>query len=333
MSRLWPEISPSNNFAEDNTIKGLVARKLQMQASKFGIVTALPKEFAAMRVMFEESSEYPVAADPNDYVLGTIPARDGSGVHLVALTLLKAMGNNSAAAAAAHLLRSFPNIEDVLMVGIAGGIPLPNNPEEHLRLGDVVVSNQSGVIQYDNLQKGLDTIKLRDVPTKPSARMTGRAGMLEADRLSGHYPWEQYLSRGEHLENGRRPSEETDQLYLWKEGKPQLTVHPNDASRKKNRPKIHYGRIGAANTLLKDPELRDQLHRDLRLIAVEMEGSGIADATWNAGQQYLLVRGICDYCDPKKNDIWQGYAAVAAASYARALIESIPVEGQEPDSK
>jgi len=54
-----------------------------------------------------------------------------------------------------------------------------------------------------------------------------------------------------------------------------------------------------------------------------MEGSGIADAAWTAGQQYFIVRGICDYCDEKKNDIWQGYAAVVAAAYTRALISSI----------
>ena len=54
-----------------------------------------------------------------------------------------------------------------------------------------------------------------------------------------------------------------------------------------------------------------------------MEGSGIADATWTAGQHYLVVRGICDYCDEMKDDQWQGYAALAAAAYARAIISRI----------
>jgi len=38
----------------------------------------------------------------------------------------------------------------------------------------------------------------------------------------------------------------------------------------------------------------------------------------------LVVRGICDYCDDNKNDLWQGYAAVVAAAYTRALLELIP---------
>jgi len=39
--------------------------------------------------------------------------------------------------------------------------------------------------------------------------------------------------------------------------------------------------------------------------AVEMEGSGVADATWSHGVGYLVVRGVCDYCDANKNDQWQ----------------------------
>jgi hypothetical protein len=57
---------------------------------------------------------------------------------------------------------------------------------------------------------------------------------------------------------------------------------------------------------------------------VEMEGFGIAEATWNLGRGYLVVRGICDYCDSHKNDVWQGYAAVVAAAYARAVLEELP---------
>jgi len=53
-----------------------------------------------------------------------------------------------------------------------------------------------------------------------------------------------------------------------------------------------------------------------------MEGSGIADATWNFEVGYLIIRGICDYCDENKNDIWQKYASIAASVYTRALLEN-----------
>jgi nucleoside phosphorylase len=60
-----------------------------------------------------------------------------------------------------------------------------------------------------------------------------------------------------------------------------------------------------------------------------MEGSGIADATWNAGQHYLVIRGICDYCDGKKDGVWQGYAAAVAAAYARAVIAAVNPESYQ----
>ena len=56
-----------------------------------------------------------------------------------------------------------------------------------------------------------------------------------------------------------------------------------------------------------------------------MESSGVADATWNHEIGYLVVRGICNYCDSNKGDDWQAYAAAVAAAYTRALLESMPV--------
>ena len=84
------------------------------------------------------------------------------------------------------------------------------------------------------------------------------------------------------------------------------------------------GPIASANTLLKDPTKRDALRDQFGARAVEMEGSGIADATWTHGIGYLVVRGICDYCDATKNDTWQMYAAMAAAAYVLALLEAMP---------
>lgn len=69
---------------------------------------------------------------------------------------------------------------------------------------------------------------------------------------------------------------------------------------------------------------REYLRTHFGALAVEMEASGIADATWDNEVAYLVVRGICDYCDQNKNDTWQEYAALAAASYTRALIEKLP---------
>src|SRR5262249_54851996 len=48
------------------------------------------------------------------------------------------------------------------------------------------------------------------------------------------------------------------------------------------------------------------------------------DAAW-VGELpgYIVVRGVCDYCDGEKGNVWQGYAAVAAAAYTRALLGQV----------
>ena len=280
--------------------------------------------------MLDESQPYSIDGDPNDYLIGSIPSVEDSGTHRVVVTLLKKTGNNSAAAAASHLVRSFPTVTHVLMVGIAGGVPKPDNVEKHVRLGDVVVSIESGVVQYDNRKLAAGKLEIRDTSQPPSAALVGKVKFLEAERIAGRRPWEAHFGRAHKLEGAARPPPNTDRLFAAHDPSMRLR-HPKDPLRRRDYPKLHYGRIGSANTLLKDPNARDALSNDLNLRAFEMEGSGITDGTWIAGRSYILVRAVSDYCDLHKNDvwqgyfdIWQGYAAVAAAAYARALIESFP---------
>ncbi|MGA9189461.1 MAG: phosphorylase, partial [Methanosarcina sp.] len=120
-----------------------------------------------------------------------------------------------------------------------------------------------------------------------------------------------------------RPSDDKDILYD-SDNQDEAIPHPKDPKRIKDQPRVFTGPIASANILQKDPNARDKLREKFKVKAIEMEASGIADATWNHEAGYLVVRGICDYCDSHKNDDWQQYAAVVAAAYTRALIGSMP---------
>ncbi|MCC9705941.1 hypothetical protein E4N62_12180 [Streptomyces sp. MNU76] len=295
-----------------------------LSPSVFGVVTALPKEFAAMRAVLDESQIVEVKDDPNDYAVGTVTALDGSGTHRVVVTLQKKPANNSAAIAASHLLGSFRDIKYVLMVGIAGGVPHPRHPDKHVRLGDIVVSNHFGVVQYDNVKLAEGAVEIRDSSSSPSSALIGKANLLESEKDLGSFPWEQHIAHAlVRLPGAVRPDASTDRLYTSSQPA-RIIRHPRDPNRRVGHPRVHFGRIASANVLLKDPRIRDALRDRLDVRAVEMEGSGVADGSWTAGQGYLVIRGICDYCDPYKNDTWQAYAAVVAAAYARALIEFFP---------
>ncbi len=120
------------------------------------------------------------------------------------------------------------------------------------------------------------------------------------------------------------PPAHTDVFHATVEGN-EPGRHPADPLRVEGRPRIFHGPIASANVLLKNPARRDALRDQFNVKAVEMEGSGIADVTWDRLLGYLVVCGVCDYCDSAKGDEWQHYAAAVAAAYTRALLEIVPV--------
>lgn len=286
------------------------------------VITALPIEYSVVEAMLVHKKPYIVQGRGagRQYLLGDIPAAN-HGKHRVVLSMADA-GNNIAASRATLLLEHFPNVAVVIMVGIAGGIPHPTKASEHVRLGDVVVANQKGIIQYDLVKESVSEVADRFPPRPPSASLLDGVRLLQAGELKGRRPWNKHFARAKQLEDVARPPQSSDVLHSTQD--PELVLsHPSDPKRVDNQPRIFVGPIASSNTLLKNPVRRDALRDQYGVRAVEMEGSGIADATWNHDIGYLVVRGICDYCDSYKNDIWHGYAAVAAAAYTRALLESI----------
>jgi hypothetical protein len=79
--------------------------------------------------------------------------------------------------------------------------------------------------------------------------------------------------------------------------------------------------IGSGDVLLRDERRRDELAERHGILAVEMEGSGVAASARLRGVQWFMVRGISDYCENTgKDDVWHRYAAMMAATYVRTLL-------------
>lgn len=324
LAELETEVERSAEAASMQAIRDSVVRDApKNHGPTFGILTALPKEFAAVRLMLDTAEEWTAPGDGagRRFLIGTINTRSGHA-HSLAVALLPDMGNNSASASATLLLTHFPNVRHIVMCGIAGGVPRPGVSEDDVRLGDIIVSNKQGVIQYDLVKEGADgLIEHRHPPRAPSAELLEAVRHLETEELLQTYPWESHLSRGARMKHGTRPQDELD-------AQGSKVDYPADTERRPGLPRVFVGPIAAANVLLKNPQKREYLRDHFKVKAIEMEGSGVADATWVSGRAgFLVIRGVCDYCDEKKGDLWQGAAAVAAAAYLRALVESIPVDG------
>ena len=197
--------------------------------------------------------------------------------------------------------------------------PNPAKAEDHVRLGDIVVSGKGGVAKYDFVKEHRDRIEPQHAPRAPSASLLSAARRLAASALEGVRRWEDHLERAVPL-GAPRPSSETDRLA--DAGDPsKWLAHPEDADRRPGRPRVFHGTIGAADRLQRSAIHRDKLRDQFGVRAIEMEGAGVAEAAWLLECSFFIIRGICDYCDTNKSDVWQSYAAVVAAAYARALLE------------
>lgn len=289
-----------------------------------GIVTALQLEFEAVRRAFPGAvltKKRDEAIGLRNYLHVAVPA-DGGGVHEV--VFVKAgMGNNKATAAAKQLLNDYKSVRDVIMVGIAAGVPDLSNAKRDVRLGDVVISDEKGVIKYD-MKKTTSSGDVRNhEPRPPSSDWLSAAQALASEKDTRSSVLADISAQcGEGNIVRPRKDELLDEADPTKR---MPAKRPRDADRTKGQPRFFFGPIGSADTVMKSAKARDEIADATGVMAVEMEGSGVAEVTWQGTRGYLIVRGICDYANDAKNKEWQPYAATAAAAFVRRMIESMPL--------
>ena len=265
------------------------------------VLTALACELAAVTAVLRQAR--PVvdgpSGDPNLYLAGELPSRDPGAVHHVVTTVLPHDGNRSAAVVATDVLRSFPTIRCVIFSGIAGGVPVSPEPGGDVRLGDVLVA-VDGIVDYDHTWTVNGEEQVRRHLQGLSVDMLRAAQELRAAYPDAGVPLQQELDR---VTDPRfaRPGEQA-------------------ASRGPGVPGVHFGAIGSAERLLRDAARRDQLARRYGIRGVEMEASGLAVGANLRGVPWFVVRGVADYCDDRKNDVWDDYASLTSAAFVAVLL-------------
>ncbi|KAL2869756.1 uncharacterized protein BJX67DRAFT_320949 [Aspergillus lucknowensis] len=308
-------------------------------------ICALPLELAAACAMLDECHDpLPLERDSRDnntYFLGRI------GTHNVAIVCLPygVTGTVSAARVVNQMLATFRHIKFGLMIGIGGGAP----SERHdIRLGDVVVGKPTGllggVVQYDfgkTVQKG--RFERTGMLNKPSEILLTAMSNLQARHfMEGHHidsTIQRMLNTYPPMRSQyTRPGMESDRLYQADYEHPdgEQTCSACDMEKLMRRqprpsdtaqPYVHYGLIASGDQVVRHGGMRDQLRKELDVLCFEMEAAGLMDSF-----PCLVIRGISDYADSHKNDCWQGYAAAAAAAYAKELMQVIPAAHRDDPS-
>lgn len=303
---------------------------------QIGWICALPIEAAAAAEMLDE--EFGIldeqdAADTNTYTLGRI------GKHHVVIACLPGgqYGITSATTVANNMIRTFSKSLRVgLMVGIGGGIP---SAAHDIRLGDVVISYPQGtcggVIQYDmgKVVAGGEFERTGSLNSPPRALLTA-VSAIRAAELRDEPRYLEYIQSviGRNARTRKhlgRPAAQCDRLFQSKH------EHPANANscdgcpaeweetrseRGDSHPQPHYGIIASGTLVIKHGETREQLRATTGALCFEMEAAGLM-----LDFPCIVIRGVCDYADSHKNKQWQGYAALAAASYTKELLGYVPV--------
>jgi len=100
---------------------------------------------------------------------------------------------------------------------------------------------------------------------------------------------------------------------------------------KNKLPSIHTGIVASGEKVIADTQTIPELQSNWsKLIGVEMESYGAALAAYKAESRprFLMVKSICDWANPDKNDKWQDYAADVAAVFVINLLKSKPFISQ-----
>ena len=99
-----------------------------------------------------------------------------------------------------------------------------------------------------------------------------------------------------------------------------------ESSRPTNELNVHVGPVATGSMVLEDPQMVAMIqsqHRDT--LGVEMEAYGVAAAASISSAhppKVVIMKSVCDFADPMKNDQWQEYAAYTSSQLALRLIEN-----------
>ncbi|KAL3449674.1 nucleoside phosphorylase domain-containing protein [Aspergillus insuetus] len=238
------------------------------------------------------------------------------------------------------MFRTFNNIRFGLLVGIDGGAADapgsydPGNSTTDILLGDVVVSkpegNYGGVLQYDKGKQGPSGFKIESHINSPPdhlisaidqlsryhgfKRGTMAEFIMEAQSKLEALGMSYYHFPGRHHDilfksEYNHPNEDEEHCRSCDSAQVARTLAP------RNDPLVHHGLIASGNTGCWDADMRDTMRRDHNAICFDME-----EATLMNNFPCLAIRGISDYADSHKNKLWQPYAALTAAAYAKDLL-------------
>jgi len=277
--------------AEDKDyLKSIIESKMNHCAPSdyrydIAIITALPHtELEAVLALPCNWTSKCLSDDCNVYYTGEIQLSNGSKKTIVS-TSCPRMGMASAASITMKLCLKF-NPEYLIMTGILAGI------KDKVRIGDIIVADPcwdwgSGKL---TIKDGEITFLSSPYQIQLDSKIQAIIRKISVERT--------YL----------------DKIYCdWKE-----------TSRPSHDLNVHVGPVATGAVVLEDPNTVDLILKQNRdTIGIEMESYAVAASAKvsnNNPPKTIIMKSVCDFADPLKDNKWQKYAAYTSASFAYNII-------------
>ena len=318
------------------------ARNCELNCSDYHVAWICPVadiELLPARLMLDEehpTPPYDTHYDENTYICGAI----NSHAVVIGTCPQGETGNVNAGRLTGSMFKTFPNIRMAVLVGIGGGIPSPEvsrDSLENVHLGDVVVgwpgNSEPACVYHDRGRRKADgQFEMVGTMQNPDWRLTSALSVLASDSELGLNKFDDHLARLQQSRAKRKfahPGLEYDKLFkatychngsygskCTSCDQSELVQRPQRSEEQKHTLVFHRGRIASSNAVIQDGKLRDEIRaRCGGPLCVEMEAAGV-----DINRRCLVIRGISDYADTHRNDVWKSYAAGNAAAFARELI-------------
>lgn len=253
------------------------------------LLTALPVELQASLDALGVAGNVAARAANGTNYWRTLTTRASGADRAVAVACFGSAGNVDAAATTAALMAEL-RPRAVVMIGIAAGM------RDKCKLGEVVIADR--IVAYEGSAliggpEGSRNVSRHDSYRTPHA--------VQQDIVA-------YLADEASLRTRLRAAYDSAGIQLpeYAEAGPvAVDVVPRQAT------------LASGEKLLRDPE-RFRALREIhgKIEVVEMEAAGIATACAQVGAHYLIVRGISDFGDERKDDRFHAIAAKVAVVVA-----------------
>lgn len=298
------------------------------------IITNLMCEKRAVDAMMQDKTTYvryeTKGGDSHVYTIGFI------GRHKCVSTKLPAVGRDRRAKIASgntttRLLGTFQDIEHVLLVGVCGSVCNLGDLAQSSRLGDIIVAapgrqQDSAYIYCDNVDEdeaGQFSFSLKHWKV-PDPRLTRLSASLVNQFGPGFEkaPWNQMFAEvASQLTDFARPEGVEDKVQMQLGDGQVIEIAPPSVDRVGNWPMVRLGPLGCGKPVVSDTYLRTAFADEKGLLGYDTEFDQVLESILgNRCNSFLIVRACADYHDGQKSNVWQSYASLQAAAFAKSVL-------------